>query len=222
MWTCPGWPACPELGLGKGCDRHLNNGNIARSPVGRDRLTVFLGARKMNPANRRRRNAVGLTLVEILVSLVIGVSLCLGMGTILSQSLTQASATQNDFYATCAADNLLEHVKALDYQTLLSLGIGTKQLLVNRTTGGAIGPSIREEPVLLDLQNLVYSDLAKAGKFQGEVTMDIQTGSLPDTALVVIAVSWVDSQRGQGSSSAQKHTVIRTGLVHRYGTRYWG
>lgn len=171
---------------------------------------------------RRVRRASGFSLVELLVATVVGVGMCLAMGVLLAQNLRQGSTTQNDFYANCIADNVFEHARALDYDTLKSLGSGPKNLLVNRTVAGQVGPAIREEPVLLELQNLTYSELAKAGQFRSDsVILDVQGGLDSQSVLVVISVSWKDSIH-QGDSSGKSHTVIRSALIHRFGQRYWG
>lgn len=171
---------------------------------------------------RQGRREGGMSLVELLVATVVGVGMCLAMGVLLAQNLRQGSTTQNDFYANCIADNIFEHARALDFDSLKTLGSGPKNLLVNRTVAGQLGPAVREEPILLELQNLTYSALAKSGQFHGDsVTLDVQNGPDSQSVLVVISVSWKDSIHA-GDSSGKSHTVIRSALVHRFGQRYWG
>lgn len=163
-----------------------------------------------------------MSLVEILVSTLVGSSLCLVMGILLAQSLRQGSTTQNEFNANCVAENVLEHTRALDFDTLKALGVGSKSLLVNRTTAGQVGPAIREEPVLLELQNLTYSEVAKAGKLSNaEVLLDVQSTSDSNAVIVVVTLSWTDSIHA-GDTGGQKHTVVRSALINRFGSRYWG
>lgn len=163
-----------------------------------------------------------MSLVELLVATVVGVGMCLAMGVLLAQNLRQGSTTQNDFYANCIADNIFEHARALDFDSLKTLGSGPKNLLVNRTVAGQLGPPVREEPILLELQSLTYSALAKSGQFHGDsVILDVQNGPDSQSVLVVISVSWKDSIHA-GDSSGKSHTVVRSALVHRFGQRYWG
>ncbi len=168
------------------------------------------------------RRGEGFTLVELIVSLGLGAILCFTLASVLSQSLRQSSDTQNQFYANSICSNLTEHVQSLGYNSVKSLGLGAgpQLLLTNRPNTGGLGPTIRREPVLLDLQKFVYSQTALAKQFNGDIYLDVQSGFAPDTLNVVARVDWIDSTNSK-SSAGQKHSVVRNVLLHQFGSRFW-
>lgn len=169
--------------------------------------------RDYRPRHSFRR---GISLVEMVVAIGMLAVFIMLIGNLFSQSLRTTATTLNEYYANSIADNLWEHVRAIDYESLRSLGFGSNTVLVNGDNASPMGPAVRENPVLLELRTLSYSEIAKNSKFRGTVTLRVDDGPYIDTSLVTIVITWSDSQ------FSSPRTVLRSGLINKVGSRYWG
>jgi prepilin-type N-terminal cleavage/methylation domain-containing protein len=163
----------------------------------------------------------GFSLVEVLVSLLIG-SLIAGVMLDMFSKLQRTSATtQNEICANVIAQEMIESSRNLDY-TYLSDRIGKSyQLLTNKTDSGQVGPEVRADPALLDLVNKIWNTKISTAKFPGEAYLNIDAAdSIPDAVKVTSLVRWTDSER-QANSAAFGRNIETSIIITKSGLNRW-
>lgn len=172
-------------------------------------------ARRNIGRRSRGRNQRGFHLVETLVALVVGAGITLSLTTMLSQTLRQSTATQNELMANQMAYNLLDFLKKRDFKELNTLRGTSYDLLVNRDTIGqaALGP--RSDPTILDFASQSWSQESIANKFRGAAKLNIEEGPIDQSVRLVVAVYWSDSQ------NFSQRTIVASTIVTENGAQDW-
>lgn len=171
--------------------------------------------------NRQMRTSTGLTLVEILVSLVIGSVVSLAMTDLFAKVLRVSNTTQNEVCANAIASELMENVKQARYD-YLNANQGNFILIVNKepSTPNILG--VRDEPLLLDLVNKTWNPSTLRGKFNGTVSLTIEPmSSLVDALKVTATVMWTDTEKTGTSSNLVGRTIKTSTVVTKSGSNYY-
>lgn len=174
-----------------------------------------VGARRNIGRKSRGRNQRGFHLVETLVALVVGAGIAFSLTSLLSQSMRQSSATQNEVLANQMAFGLLDFLRKQDYEMLEGLEGASPTLLVNRTAAGQFGQAPREDPTLLDFVEKKWSQEAQNNKFNGEVKLKFEAGPISDSVRAIVAISWKSSQSGG------ERTIVVGTVITKGGAREW-
>lgn len=174
----------------------------------------------MKPRFGRCRS--GFSLVEILVSVLLG-SLIAGTMVDMYSKVQRINATsQNEQCANIIVRELLEQTRGLDYQFLFNHQGQIYDLPVNRIDAGMVPTDVRNEPVLLDIFNKVWNSKSSGSRFNGKVSYEIGfLGSDPNSIKVQVKASWSDGERNATSSGGAGRTITASTVVTRTGTNLW-
>ncbi|MBA4076375.1 MAG: hypothetical protein C0508_15130 [Cyanobacteria bacterium PR.023] len=172
--------------------------------------------------NHQLRSCSGLSLVEILVSLVIGSIISLAMTDLFSKVLRVSNATQNEIYANAIANELIENTKQARFD-YLNANQGTyAAMLVNRDSTGQISYPIRDEPLQLDFATKTWQPKTNLGKFKGSATLTIEPMTGLNGALkVTIVVNWSDTERYGSTTNPVGRSLKSSTIVMQSGTNYY-
>lgn len=174
-----------------------------------------MGARKSIRRRRKLRTRGGFQLVETLVALVVGATIAYSLVSMLSQTMRQSAATQNELMANQMAFGLLEYLKKRDFSELNNLQGASFDLLINRDTLGQIALGPRPDPVVLDLVNQTWSQESRSNKFQGAAKLNIEAGPINRSVRLIAAVYWSDGQ------NAGLRTIVASTVVTESGAQDW-
>lgn len=171
---------------------------------------------------RRVRRASGFSLVETLVSLLVGAVIAGTMVDMYSKVQSVGATTQNETMANLVLNELLDQTRSFDYEFLNSYRGQKFDLLPNLMSVGESTSAVRTQPVLLDLVSQQWTDRASAGRFRGTVTYEIQQfASDPNSLKVIIVAAWSDSERQGNSSSTVGRSKTVSTVVTKYGANLW-
>lgn len=161
-----------------------------------------------------RRSAKGFTLVEALVSILIGALLSIVFLDMFSKLVRTNATTQNEVCANAIAQEMMETTSALGYDYLAyNVGPGTSSLLINQTDLAQVGPVMKPNPVLLDLASKTWTPRVSAGKFRGTATYKVEAApAIPEAIKVTCTVSWSDGANSQGRAVSTSTLLTRSGL----------
>lgn len=163
---------------------------------------------------RKRRNCLGIYMVETLVAMLLGALFCFTLLQMLSQTMSVTSHNANQQNAALFAQTVLDSVKAHRYQDIFS-SIGSYPLLINSSNPGEFSTGGHYLPLGLNIGTLNWTDKATGNKFPGTATLDIK-GSSDSTSLeAIVTITWTDSQTKKGK------TVLTMTEIHPKGVNYW-
>lgn len=192
----------------------------------------MIPAKSPLPLRRRRacsgfqarfgRTASGFSLVEILVSVLLGSLIAGTMVDMYSKVQRVNSTSQNEQCANIIVRELLEQTRSLDYEFLFNHQGQIYDLPVNRIDAGMVPTDVRNEPVLLDIFNKVWNSKSSGSRFTGKVSYEIGfLGSDPNSIKVQVKASWSDGERAATSAGGAGRTITASTVVTRTGTNLW-
>lgn len=168
------------------------------------------------------RSRAALSLVEILVSLVVGSLLAFAMADLFAGVRRLSNTSQNEMYANLIAQELVENARGTPYSFLSQYAGQQFTLLVNRETAGQPTSALRDEPLQLDLTNLSWNDLTKSARFNGTVQYRIDSASdLPQGLILTYTISWADASHGDTASSGAGRSITSSVRLFRDGVAAW-
>ena len=159
----------------------------------------------------------GFSLVEVLVSLLIGSLIAGVMLDMFSKLQRVATTTQNEISANAIAQETMESARSLDYDYLVNR-VG---LSYDLTEAGQNGFDIRTEPMLLDLVNKGWDPKVISAKFPGSANLAIEAANgIPFAVKVTTTVSWSDGER-MGSNGQKGRTIKTSMVITKSGLNRW-
>ncbi len=175
------------------------------------------------------RNKTAFTLVESLVSVLIG-AIITGIFLDTYSKMQRTSATsQNEACANAISQELVEESRAIGFNYLAARTGQTYDLLTYRAVTGQSGPvDLRQDPVLLDLVNKLWHSKVVSSRFPGTVTYKIETApgfsvssGIPDAITISVITKWTDSEKYAGTAAAPARTVTTQLLLTKTGVNKW-
>lgn len=181
----------------------------------------------------KTRNNHGALLIELVVALVIATILLLGLYESIALYMRLTVVTEKRELAAFIAQEVLERVKNIPYDSP-ELSVGrTYSLYINDFSQppNNLPPagSTLSRPLLLDTSNLQYTaqvgDIASSyHKFAGNATLTINIGPIyPQTGLpvkntknAVVSIDWYEP------GSEEKRTLSVSTILYRYGLNHNG
>lgn len=170
----------------------------------------------------RLRSGTGLSLVEILVSLVVGSLIAFAMTDLFANVKRLSGTTQGEMYANLIIQELVENARASQY-SFLNQYVGQQfTMLVNRDTVSQPSTPLRDDPLQLDLANLSWNNNTVASKFSGTVNYRIdQAPGLTNGLLLTVSVNWVDSAHSTNNGGNLGRTVTTSAIILQDGVNAW-
>jgi len=175
------------------------------------------------------RNKKAFTLVESLVSVLIG-AIITGIFLDTYSKMQRTSATsQNEACANAIAQELIEESRAIGFNYLAARTGQTYDLLTYKAVTGQSGPvDLRQDPVLLDLVNKLWHSKVVSSRFPGTVTYKIETApgfsvssGIPDAITISVITKWSDGEKYAGTAAAPARTVTNQLLLTKTGVNKW-
>lgn len=171
----------------------------------------MLSAKRQFKIGRRSlkvRSCVGVYLIEFLVALAVSTLIAGFLIDDISQINRFSTNGEMQLMATSIAQEVIDSARNQPYTTLQAL-IGTHVLPVN--SGDGSFDSSFPRPLLLDLQNLSWSQASQRGKFYGTVTETIAYSPLvSNTISITVVVQWKE-----GASTTRTYKIST--LVSQFG-----
>ena len=169
--------------------------------------------RKISNRRRQYRRASGLYLIETLVALILGAMFSFALLNMFSETLRLTSSNSNRQDSDLITQSVLDSVKTTIPE---AWNVGTTKILVNSESAGERDPyGIHPLPVGLNAGDFTWLPKALGNKFRGDVYLDIQAGTAPESKIFTLSSTWTDSANSQG-----KKTATFVSLRHR-GVNYW-
>jgi type II secretory pathway pseudopilin PulG len=163
------------------------------------------------------RQTAGFTLVEALITLMMGTLLAGIFLDVFGQLMRTSTATQNEMCANAIAQAMTETSLALGYD-FLAANMNTYDLQVNNTLTASPPPIVKPNAVLLDLLNKSWKDKVVASQFRGLAKYRIENAvGLANAIKVSTIVSWTDSARIESSG----RTVTTSLIISKSGLNKW-
>lgn len=186
----------------------------------------------------RYRNTRAFTLVEALVSVLIGATITGVFLDTYSKMQRTGATTHNEACANAIAQELIEESRTIGFNFLAPRVGVSYELLTNRVGVGQSGPaSFRQDPVALDLVkklwdynvgNSVWDPKVVNSRFPGTVTYKIEQApgfsvsyGVPDAIIVSVIIKWTDGEKYAGSASLPARTIKRQVLITKTGVNKW-
>ncbi len=165
---------------------------------------------KHSHLRRRRQRASGVYLIEFLVALVVSTTIA----QILIDSISQTHRFSNDgqcqLLAATIAEEVIDFARGSSYPELQNLMVASPHTLPINTGDSSIDP-VFPRMLVMDLQNLGWSQPALANRFRGTVTESAAySAAYPGMIQLTVTVSWTQS-------GGMKHQYKLSTLVSKYG-----
>jgi hypothetical protein len=150
-------------------------------------------------------------LIEFLVALVVSTMIAGFLIDDISQIHRFSTKGEKQIIAAAIAQEVIDSARDTSYANLQALKTRTHILPINSGDGN-IDPAF-PRPLLLDLQNLTWTNASQANRFFGLVTERIEDFALvPNTVKVTVTVEWKED--GDMARSYKVETLISEYGVH--------
>lgn len=158
------------------------------------------------------RSATAFTIVEALVSIVIGAIITGASLQMYSALVRTNTSTQNELSANAITQEMLETTSALGYDYLSGYQGATYPLFTNNP-GTISPPPMKPTPVLLDFVNKKWADKVKSAKFVGSAIYQVEpVASIPNALEITCSVTWTDGKTYTGRTISSSTIISKSGL----------
>ena len=156
------------------------------------------------------RSDHGIYLIEFLVALVVSTTIAQILIDSISQTERFSSSGQGQLLATTIAEEVLDFARGSSIADLQNIMPTSPHTLPINTGDGSIDPAF-PRLLVMDLQNLVWSQPAQANRFAGTVTETVgYSSTYPSMIQVTVQVQWTES------GGMSRNYKVST-LVSKYG-----
>ncbi|MBK7751008.1 MAG: hypothetical protein QG625_1603 [Cyanobacteriota bacterium erpe_2018_sw_39hr_WHONDRS-SW48-000098_B_bin.30] len=171
---------------------------------------------KAKKSKRSLTRDVGVSLVELLVSIAISGFLAICLSESLSAQMRMSTITQSRLLAAQFAKSTVDRLRMTSFSRLPPT-LQTTPIKISSEELNTTYP-VLDRPLQIDATNLLWahadpSNMKPGSTFKGTAQIVIADSSLPDTKTVQVTVTW----REPGTT--EDKTYVLTSLIHRYGIR---
>ncbi len=157
------------------------------------------------------RSDSGVYLIEFLVALIVSTMIAGILIDDISQIHRFSTKGEKQLVAAAIAQEVIDSARDTSYANLQALKSRVHTLPIN--TGDGNIDAAFPRPLLLDLQELTWTDASKVNRFFGQVTERIEDfAPVPNTLKVTVTVEWRED--GNVARSYKVETLISEYGVH--------